>query len=206
MFNMKQLIYIILVMLSFHSCKAQGIALGEYKNSTFDTQHILMLNADSTFSFFWKEGLVSDTAEGTWSVNRNKLTLNSFITKQDVQSFHEIVNCDTCKNESFVKVIDFTTKEEIPYSRLIIFDKGVVILDEVANIEGSAKVNFENIDSIQVENIGFNSYSFVPDKNNNSFYKVSMKPEELNRKVIDNETWKVKKVQLISPNGIILKK
>ena len=203
---MKQLLYLIIVLLSFYSCKSQDIIFGEYKDSTFDTKHILRINSDSTFYFFWKSGLANDSIKGKWRINKNKLILNSFITKHDTRSFHESIKCDTCNYGIYIKVVDFTTKNELQYSNLTAFHKGMLVLEETTNNKGNVVINIEKVDSIKVEYIGFNSYTFVLNKLDNNLYYVNMMTEELNRKIVDNEIWKIKKNQLIAPNGLILKK
>jgi len=203
---MKKLIFLIISFLIFYSCTSHKIIQGIYFDRWFDTYHSLTLNPDSTFTFIIKEGLQKDSISGTWRIAKNKLILNSYITTKDTRSFHQNMKCDTCIVGIHIKVIDFETRYELQYAHLNAFIKGKIIQDETANQMGNVLFIDEKIDSIRVAFVGFNSYTLIPDKNDNNLYYVNMKLEELNRKVIENEIWKINKNLIVSPEGFKLLK
>ena len=203
---MKYKIIIFFVALFLNSCINQRIIHKSYIENSYGHELVLNLKSDSTFLFLCKGCMSWDSISGMWRANKNKIILNSFLKKQDTKSYHECVKCDTCNEGIYINVMDFAEKSKLPFSIVTAFDKGSIVLEETTNKYGIAIINDAEIDSIIVEYIGFNPYTFVPDINVNNLYNVNMKKENLNREVIDNEVWKIRKNKIISPEGLSLMK
>lgn len=166
---------------------------GNYNNKWHDTQHELILHKDNSFVFFIKEGLLTDTIKGKWSIEGKQLSLEA----NNKQSFYKAIKCDTCNN-IYLEVYDSYNKE-----KLIAFYKAYVkgVVKYEGNTDSPVKLPV-NIDRIQVETLGYNSLSFGVDKNKNKIEVFLSKPES---NLLENEFY-VKGNKIKITNGLILKK
>lgn len=189
-----------LLILIIYSCTNQRILYDNYDNNSLE----LKLKSDSTFLFLCNGCMSWDSISGVWKTDKKRLVLNSFITKKDTRSFNESIKCDTCINGIYVKTIDYISKYGLELSLITVFKEGKPVFKYKTDNDGNVIINDENIDSLKVEYVGFSSRTFVPDKSRNTLNVVNMKPEELNRKVIENEIWKIKNGYIVSPEGFKL--
>lgn len=187
---------ILIVLLITQGCnvlhKVNDIA-GNYSNKWYDTQHELILRKDNSFIFFIKEGLLTDTIKGKWSIEGKQLSLEA----NNKQSSYKAIKCDTCNN-LYLEVYDSRDKE-----KLIAFYKAYV--KGVVKYEGNTDLPVKlpiNIDSIQVETLGYSTLSFEVDKNKNKIEVFLSKPGS---NLLENEFY-VKGNKIKITNGLILEK
>ena len=203
---MKNSSYLIILILIFCSCTSQKVIHGVYSENWYDTYHSISLNPDKTFNFIFKEGLLFDSISGNWSVSKNKLILNSSLTIHDTKSFLEERKCDTCQKGINICVVDFKSKNEMQYVSISAFKQEKIITEVATNENGNAIIKNQEVDSINVDFVGYNSFTFVPSNDYNKIFVINMKLEELKRYVMTNEVWKIKKDRIVSPEGLILMK
>lgn len=186
----------LLVLLIIQSCnvlhKVNNIE-GDYSNKWYDTQHELKLYNDNSFVFFIKEGLSADTIRGKWNVEGKQLLLEA----NNSQSFYKVIKCDTCKNK-YLEVYDSHNKEKLTaYYKAYV--KGV--LEEEGDTDLMVELS-RNIDSIQVETLGYSSLGFEVDKNKNKIEVFLSKPGS---NLLENEFY-IKANKIKVANGLILEK
>lgn len=203
---MKLSSYLIILVFIFYSCTSQKIAHGVYFENWHDSYHSLKLNPDSTFIYTFKEGLLFDSISGKWRIVKSKLILNSFLSFKDTKSFLEYRICDTCHEGFNIKVIDFESKVDLQYTSLTAYNQGNVVSELATNEIGNVIIKNQEVDSIKVDYVGYDSFTFMPNYNADSLIIINMKLEELRRKVITDGVWKIKKNQLVSPKGFVLRK
>lgn len=165
----------------------------------------LNLNPDSTFIYLCHGCLAWDTIKGKWKLEGNSVVLNSYMTKNDTKSFSESKQCDTCGEGINIKVIDFESKIEMHYARITAFKQEKIICEEMTDNNGNAIIKNQEIDSIMVDFIGYNTYTLANGIERSKLFIINLKPEQLNRYVITNEKWKIKKNKIVSSEGFILK-
>lgn len=121
---------------------------GVYNNKWYDTQHKLCLNNDSTFIFYVKEGLYSDTIRGEWKLTGSQVLLN----KNKNSSIYKTIECDTCTH-THLMVYDILTKENL-------FGHFKAYVKDTLKWEGDIELICElpeSIDSLSIESLGYNS-------------------------------------------------
>lgn len=166
---------------------------GDYINKWYDTQHELKLYTDNNFVFFIKEGLLLDTIKGTWSAEGKQLLLKA----DYMQSYYKANKCDTCKN-IFLEVYDSHNKEKLmAYYKA--YEKGTVKSE--GNTDQSIKLP-NNIDSVHVETLGYNSLSLEIDKNQKRIEVFLSEPES---NLLKNKFY-IKKNKIKVANGLVLEK
>lgn len=165
----------------------------------------LNLNPDSTFMYLCHGCMAWDTIKGKWRLEGNKVVLNSYFTNNDTKSFSESNQCDTCGEGINIKVIDFESKVDMQYASISAFKQKRIISEVTTNENGTAIIKRKDVDSIKVDYVGYNSLTFKPVNFNTKLYVINLKPEQLNRFVITNEKYKIKKNRIVSPEGFILK-
>ncbi len=131
--------------------------------------------------------------------------MNSFLTLKDTKSFLENRICDTCQEGFNIKVVDFESKVDLQYASLSAFNQGNLVLELTTNEQGNAIIKNQELDSIRVDYVGYNTFTFIPN-NTTKLFVINMKLEELSRYVITDEVWKIKKNSILSPEGLRLTK
>lgn len=165
----------------------------------------LNLYPDSTFIYICHGCLAWDTIKGKWKLEDDSVVLNSYMTKDDTKSFSESKQCDTCEEGINIKVIDFESKTGLNYASISVFTQEKIICQVTTDNSGNAIIKNQEIDSIMVDFIGYSSYTLTHGIDSSKLYVISMKPEQLNRYVITNERWKIKKNKIVSSVGFIFK-
>jgi len=94
----------------------------------------------------------------------------------------------------------------LQYASIYAYYRGNIISEISTNENGNAIIKNQQVDSLKIDYVGFNSFTFMPNSGNNKLFVINMKLEELNRNVITNEVWKIKKNRIVSPEGQSLKK
>jgi hypothetical protein len=166
---------------------------GYYSNNWYDTQHELDLHKDYSFVFYLKAGLFADTIRGKWSVVGKQLTLEANYKP----SYFSAAECDSCRH-FYLEVYDSHTMEKLiahynAYFEGIVKDKGY----KVSPIELQI-----NIDSIQIESLGYNSLSFRVDEKFNKINVFLSKPKN---KILMNKFY-IKRKSIKVTNGLIMEK
>lgn len=198
-------VYSFLLLLILTSCCNKPL-VGIYKDESRGTFHSITLFDDSTFSYKSEEGQIDDSSEGKWTKRRCNLILNSFISYEDICSYYITEHCDTC-SEGINGIIAFHGSEMPVYYAIIkCYSEGKVLIENTSCFDGKFKIEEANIDSLRIEFVSLDPISFIPNNRDSILYKVVMKDERLERKVILNEVWKIKKNKLIYQKGLILRK
>ncbi len=201
---MRYRLLIFSIILTLSSCINKRIIHKSYSEKSFEHELMLILKSDSTFLFLCKGCMSWDSISGNWSISKNKLILNSFLSLQDTKSYLEDRFCDTCHEGINIKVIDFETKVDMQYASISAFNRGVLISEATTNENGIATFKRQDIDSIKVDYFGYNSLTFMPGNDNKKLFIINMKLEKLNRYVMTNEVWRIKKNKVVSPVGLVL--
>lgn len=172
--------------------KTNNIA-GAYNYEWYDTQHKLSLNKDSTYIFFVKEGLFSDTIKGEWKIKGKQL----FLIEKNTNSFHKTINCDTC-SQNYLTVHDIQNKENlIAYYKAYIND---ILIGE--GLIESIKEFPINTDSLFIESLGYNSMGFSIE---GRILKIDAFLSKTESNLLRNRFY-IRKDKIKSSNGLILEK
>lgn len=194
-FRYKYLTILLLATAMLNSCKVYQVSdiAGVYENKWHDTQHKIELNKDCTFVFYVKEGLLIDTIDGKWNLDKKRLLLE----EQKEKPYYKMIECDTC-SLNYLCVYDAESGEKIP-AYLKSYNEGNLLEEKNMYLDAYLQ---ENADSIFIESLGYNPFG-VKLKGNTSKHKVF-----LSKKTGDflKNKFKIKQGEIKSSNGLVLEK
>lgn len=192
-FSMRRLILITLVLTS---CKPTEKSItGTYTRYwDFENHTTLTLKGDKTFSFKAQEGLVFFDLYGTWTIDKDKLVLNS---PDDPSAFSKSIIADKkIVDKNGVTLIVRDGEDDLPGATVYVFAEGQ---KQEYSTDENGQLNFENTkwDSIQVTYVGLKPLTVKAGPEN--MYDIRLTREEPLGIKFKNERWAIRGRKLIDP-------
>lgn len=183
------------------SCNTTNkLALGEYEYASEFRSRKIVLYPDSTFRLIYRNFMIIDTIYGFWQTKYNHVILNSYFNNLNTQGKVIFTKCDTCENKIPVIVKDLFSNESI-CANITSINKDRKIEQINCDLNGTANLTILPIDSLIIDFLGYESLFIGISKNAKLAINAYLVNNDVKRKIVNNEKWKVKYKCLISPNG-----
>jgi hypothetical protein len=190
---MRRLLIIILILTS---CKpTEKSVTGTYTRYwDFENHTRLTLKRDKTFSFKTQEGLVFFELYGTWTIDKDKLVLNS---PDDPSALSKsIIAGKKTVDKSGVTLRVRDGDDDLPGALIYVYTQGQK-QEYSANESGQLDFKNEKWDSIQVSYVGLKSLTIKAGPEN--MYDIRLTREEPIWMKFKNERWTIRGRKLIDP-------
>ena len=179
--------------------------VGEYVYNSYFYERKLVLMPDSSFRLVYRNGLYKDSIIGNWNYRNKKVVLNSLVTYKELTAKDTSIFCDTCY-QGITFLVKNIVNNEVIWANIKSFKNGE-LFDETVCYYGVGHLKKSQIDSVYFDFLGYEKHTFYPrNKQNKTYHLIYLVNREDKNKVIENEKWKYKKGQIISPKGQILNK
>lgn len=143
----------------FTSEKLDGKFLWENGN---DVSESLVISADSTFAFSWRQGLINGVSNGKIKKVNNQFQLYSELREEIVK--YKIEFLPLTKSEFFtIQVIDQDRNPMIG-ATCEAFDHGKWVDGKSSNQDGICKIEAQSLDSIVISYAGYHTAAFAFEK------------------------------------------
>ena len=178
--NLFSLIIAFVSLIMIKNCSAQpyDIAGVYYLSGVMETASGIKLNPDSTFQFFFSQGALDRTGEGTWKVKNDEIILNS---ADNAGKGFEIIESKKIKQKG--SIIEVFSESEMLLTYLHSSVSGTDQKDFI-NSDETGKMMFENekIDQIYLyfELCPEKIHELKPVNENDNYIKISLLPEIFN--------------------------
>lgn len=190
----------------FYSCcptKDIENLTGKYYNESYGTRHNLIIQEDSSFDYYIKEGMLIDTIHGGWTTAGCKAIILKKRKKNFCKGFLKSYRCDTC-NQLIFKTYS-AAEETALHPTYELYKKGKVIKKDFSN-NNMIKINNVEVDSIKFTHLGYKPYIFRIDTiTQHNLVKIYMVNDKLEYDFGQTQKWKLKSNSLINPRGLIFK-
>jgi len=197
---MTRLLFITLILTS---CKpTEKSVTGTYTRYwDFENHTKLTLERDKTFSFKAQEGLVFFELYGTWTIDKNKLVLNS---PDDPSELSKSIIADMkTVNKSGVTLTVRDGDDALPGAPISVFIQGQ---KHEYSTDENGQLNFksERWDSIQVSYVGLKSLTIKSGDENK--FDIRLTREETIGIKFKNERWTIRGRKLFDPRFLASKR
>jgi len=168
------------------------------KNNYHPITHRITLCESDTFKYEFKWSMCYVSGEGIWSIDKDLLTLNSFI----IEGIHEVDELKIENDFLQIQVIDILKG---PYPCTVtIFNTDQI--EKINDLNGFVKFDRTKLDSIHIKSI-LDSFTYKIKNKEANFFKISVLFSDLDKKYFNNEKWKIKsKNKIEDSEGHVLKK
>jgi len=160
----------------------------------FENHTTLTLESDNTFSFKAQEGLVFFQQSGTWTIDKNKLVLNSPDDPSELSKSIIVDKKTVDRSDVILTVKD--EEDNLPGAPIYVFTQGQK-KDFSTDENGQLNFKSEKWDSIQVSYVGLKSLTIKAGPEN--MYDIRLTREEPIGIKFKNERWTFRGRKLIDP-------
>jgi len=190
---MKQIYYFFLLFI-FASCgilrpnKTPEIA-GVYSwYGVYGVGAEITLEADSTFTYEWYQGLIGGTTSGKWKQNGNTLILNSDLQPEDaIQSCKVIEVSSTPSEQVRIDIVD-QNGMPLPFTYCMLKDDSILTVAGSANVEGQIEFDAQPSDSLLFRYPGGDVVA-IPIIAKATYYKVEIRYFDHYYEYFTDEKW-----------------
>ena len=133
------------------------------------------LKKDGVFEYNWVTGLINGTTIGTWTLEGRKIKLNSeFQPDTNLNQDFEIISTEKSDTGLLtLKVLD-SNGSPVYFARCFLEHNNKVIESSTTDLNGFAKLNKLDSDSLKIQFIGYKTVKIKYDKTV-SHYEIKMK-------------------------------